>query len=212
MIIGCDISAYNDKPDYPEEINFKRMRSMGIEFVIIRCSVGVKEDSRYPINLAKAGDVGLITGSYHYLTWHDSIQSQLTTIIRIQNKYPSQIPVVLDIEERSGCPAKVISGKAIKLLLDGLKTELGITPGIYTNVSSWERMGYPYDDITQYWLWVAHWNVKTPVLPKPWQTWKIWQYTITNYAYMFGAQNQALDLDAYNGTVNDLKEWINEVS
>jgi len=211
MIIGCDISSWNDNPDNPEGINFRRMKNMGIDFVILRCSIGGYEDSRYKINIAKAKDAGLITGTFHYLTWRDNLQSQLNLIINLQKQYPPDIPIVIDVEERSGCPAQITAGKAIKSLLDSLRAELGVIPGVYTNVDSWMRMGYINEDILTYWLWVANWNVKTPRIPKPWQSWQFWQYTISSYGYMFGVQSKSIDMDTYNGTVDDLKAWIETV-
>ena len=211
MIIGCDISFWNDNPDSPEGINFKRMKSMGLDFVFIRSSIGSVLDNRYLINLPKAKDAGLITGSFHYLTWKDNIQSQIDLVVRLQKQQPSDIPIVIDVEERSGCPAQVTAGKAIKSMLDTLRTELGVIPGVYTNVDSWLRMGYFNQDILTYWLWVANWNVKTPSIPKPWQNWVIWQYTISSYGYMFGVQSKSIDMDTYNGTVEDLKAWIETV-
>jgi lysozyme len=208
MIIGCDISAWNDNPDNPEGINFKRMKNMGIDFVILRCSIGGYEDSRYRINLSKAKNVGLLTGSFHYLTWKDSIQSQIDLVVQLQKQQPSDIPVVVDVEERSGCPSQTTAGKAIKYILDTLRTELGVIPGVYTNVDSWMRMGYINEDILSYWLWVANWNVKIPRIPKPWQNWVFWQYTISSYGYMFGVQSKSIDMDAFNGSVDDLKTWI----
>jgi lysozyme len=211
MIIGCDISAWNDNPDSPEGINFKRMKSMGLDFVILRCSIGGYEDSRYKVNIAKAKDAGLITGTFHYLTWRDNLQSQLNLIINLQKQYPSDIPIVIDVEERSGCPSQITAGKAIKSLLDSLREELGVIPGVYTNVDSWMRMGYINEDVLTYWLWVANWNVKTPRIPKPWQKWQFWQYTISSYGYMFGVQSRSIDMDTYNGSVDDLKAWIETV-
>jgi lysozyme len=211
MIIGCDISAWNDNPDNPEGINFRRMGCMGIDFVILRCSIGGYEDSSYKINIAKAKDAGLITGSFHYLTWRDNLQSQLNLIINLQKQYPSDIPIVIDVEERSGCPAQVTAGKAIKSMLDSLRAELGVIPGVYTNVDSWMRMGYLSDDILYNWLWVANWNVKTPKLPVPWKNWTFWQYTISSYGYMYGVQSKSIDLDAYNGSLDDLKMWMKTV-
>jgi len=211
MIIGCDISFWNDNPDSPEGINFKRMKSMGLDFVFIRCSYGGVPDTRYLINMPRAADAGLITGSYHYLTWKDSIQSQLNTIVNLQKQYPSDIPIAIDVEERSGCPTQVTAGKAIKSMLDSLRAELGVIPGVYTNVDSWMRMGYFSDDILYNWLWVANWNVKTPRLPKPWGNWIFWQYTISSYGYMFGVQSKSIDLDVYNGSLDDLKMWMKTV-
>jgi GH25 family lysozyme M1 (1,4-beta-N-acetylmuramidase) len=72
-------------------------------------------------------------------------------------------------------------------------------------------MGYFNEDILTYWLWVANWNVKTPSIPKPWKNWVIWQYTISSYGYMFGVQSKSIDMDTYNGTVEDLKAWIETV-
>ena len=211
MIIGCDIYSGNDNPDNPESINFRRMKNMGIDFVILRCSIGGYEDSRYKVNIAKAKDAGLITGSFHYLTWADNIDKQLTTIVNLQKQYPSDIPVVIDVEERYKCPEQVTAGKLIKQLLDSLRAELGVIPGVYTNVDSWMRMGYFNDDILYNWLWVANWNVKTPRIPKPWGNWVFWQYTISSYGYMFGVQSKSIDLDAYNGSLDDLKMWMKTV-
>jgi lysozyme len=208
MIIGCDISVWNDNPDNPEGVNFKRMKNMGIDFVFMRSSYGSMPDTRYLINMPRATDAGLITGSYHYLTWKDSIQSQLNTIVNLQKQYPSQIPIVVDVEERSGCPAQLTAGKLIKQLLDSLRTELGVVPGVYTNVGSWASMGYINEEILPFWLWVANWNVKTPRLPVPWKNWTFWQYTISSYGYMFGVQSKSIDLDAFNGSLDDLKTWI----
>jgi uncharacterized protein YraI len=83
-------------------------------------------------------------------------------------------------------------------------------PMIYTGQGFWVT----YGDQTQpdYWLqfplWVAHWTTASgPLMPAPWTLWQFWQFTSKGPGEVFGSESLSIDMNRFNGTLNELLEF-----
>jgi GH25 family lysozyme M1 (1,4-beta-N-acetylmuramidase) len=93
--------------------------------------------------------------------------------------------------------------KLLYSLIKSIDSEFNIKPIIYTSLSFWKSSidkfanEYPFND---YRLWIAYWSSKSPVIPKPWNDYFIWQYT--NKGTIDGITKQ-VDLNWLKTTANN---------
>lgn len=97
MMYGVDISEHNGYVDFEE------LKKAGIQFVIIRCSYGLNEDSLFRDNVARATQVGLMCGAYHYsyaLTVEKAVEEAEFVCNLIENSGCFLgLPIFLDMED-----------------------------------------------------------------------------------------------------------------
>ena len=85
-------------------------------------------------------------------------------------------------------------------LVAEVKSRTGRMPVMYSSPGFWGGLGYPTPNPLPY-LWVAHWGVSCPNLPKPWGRLRFWQYS--DKGSVSGISG-AVDLDMYNGPLSEL--------
>lgn len=86
----------------------------------------------------------------------------------------------------------------IKTFLDEFEALTGQECAIYTSPGFWNAyVSAPWAKL--YALWVAHWNVARPTLPRDWalvSPW-LWQYAVRSDGLAFGMQSRDLDHDRW---------------
>jgi GH25 family lysozyme M1 (1,4-beta-N-acetylmuramidase) len=117
------------------------------------------------------------------------------------------LPPVADIENNGGLSPAAYAD-AVKLFLDRVESLTTIKPIIYTSRSKWAqvepRVYWPTYD-----LWAAHYTANLePLIPEGWLTWQFWQYTSSGDGPTYGAERAAIDLNWFNGDLDDLHEYI----
>lgn len=88
-----------------------------------------------------------------------------------------------------------------KAFLDVVEKEYGKKPIIYTGPSFFQSLKAP-EYFAEYPLWVAHYKVKTPWVPKPFTKYLIHQYSET--ASVPGISG-GCDINTLHGVIDDLK-------
>lgn len=91
---GTDVSKWQTLNDE----DFAKMREKGIDFVVIRASVGYDVDEKYEQHLLMAKRVGMIVGAYHYLMPEPDAYHQAELFWNVTNKRYVDF-WVLDVEE-----------------------------------------------------------------------------------------------------------------
>ena len=218
---GIDISVYQPKVDWP-----KVQQATGISFVLVKASQSNWPDPLFAKHWADTKAAGLLRGAYHFLRQAADPQQQVTAFLNALGQDPGELAPILDIEDtRVTDPAQYAA--AAQLWLQQVENQLHRRPIIYTGGWWWDPNmliaghypawagGYP--------LWVASWPLRTgvptpaqldqgqftPVMPKSWTTWQFWQYT-GDLALVDGITDDRgrparVDLDVFNGTVDDLR-------
>lgn len=178
MIKGVDISAIQGNVD------FKWLKSQGIEFVIIRCAVGNNgPDKLYSSYVSKAKEANLKVMAYHFAfpLPDDGIHLGRSPLEQAKQHFEAAKGelAALDIEwpipqdwKKWNCNAKQVN----QWVLDYLKE--------YERLSGYKMVVYTYPSFAQsvnfspelanYPLWIASYQSK-PLIPKPWTDWVIWQ-------------------------------------
>ncbi len=83
-------------------------------------------------------------------------------------------------------------------------------PMIYTGANFWNTWGDQEE--SEYWnqfpLWTPHWTTAAaPLMPSPWTMWNFWQFTSKGPGEAFGSQSLVVDLNRFNGTLQELLEF-----
>jgi GH25 family lysozyme M1 (1,4-beta-N-acetylmuramidase) len=90
--------------------------------------------------------------------------------------------------------------------LEKLETLTGVIPVVYTASGFFPGSASPatVEKFARYLLWVAHYNVNAPRIPKPWLNYAFWQYTSSGEVPGTGK----VDCSWYNGSEADLKALL----
>lgn len=157
---GIDVSHHNG------EINFRKIREAGYEFVIIRAGYGRydnQKDKRFEENYAAAKAVGLNVGTYFYSYAKDSAEAQQEAKVFLNwiKGKTFEMPIYFDIEDKSqrALPRKKLTDICIAWC-KAVESE-GYYVGIYSNVD-WFKNRLDCNRLTAYDKWLAHWGVATP--------------------------------------------------
>jgi lysozyme len=210
-ILGIDISKWNGNWDAV------KAKQAGATFVFIKASQATFTDPQFLINWQKAKDAGLLRGAYHYLDYTKPGIDQGNYFADLLKNDPGELPPVIDYELRRTDNNPSAALGFLRDCLDQLikRTELFEDasikrPMIYTGPGFWIE----YGDQTKsdYWiqfpLWNAHWTTSSaPLIPLPWPMWQFWQFTSKGPGEAFGGEGLSMDMDRFNGTLNELMEF-----
>ena len=208
-VLGADISKWQDDNNTPRMVDFAKMRAEGIQFVIIRAGQGTVQDPDFVANYAAAKAAGLARGVYHFFDSRATPLAQaLMTAAIIGTDYP-EVGVWADLEENYGGP--YLGWRNWINYLASLKSKLPEV-GIYTAPYYW-MLNRPTDAeslayFKSFPLWIAHYNVSTPLVPSPWTGWLFWQYTSSGDGLRYGAESLEIDLDWFNGDEQTFRNYF----
>jgi lysozyme len=196
-ILGCDLSEWQRLKTDPTHINYSQMYHAGVRFVIYRAGIGTYHDKVYVSDYLRAIAHRLLVTHYWYLRWDVSITDQITHYLDVCNQTHMARSLWLDYEERKNITTrKDISGRLVTAV-NMIHSQLGLYPGIYTSPGFWQEY-YSLDPvIANCALWIAHWGVAKPIVPKGWTDWTFWQYQIGTHGEDYGVQSKSIDLDVY---------------
>ena len=210
-LIGIDISKWDGNWDAA------KAKAQGATFVFIKASQATYTDPQFILNWQKARDAGLLRAAYHYLDYTKPGKDQANAFADLIKSDPGELPPIIDYEMRRTDNNPTAALGFLRECLDTLsgRTELFTDsvikqPMLYISPGFWAE----YGDMTksEYWLqyplWLAHYTTAmTPQLPAPWPMWKFWQYTAKGPGEVFGSECLSIDMNRFNGTLNELMEF-----
>jgi len=210
-ILGIDISKWNGNWDAA------KAKQAGATFAFIKASQATFADPQFLVNWQKAKDAGLLRAAYHYLDYTKPGIDQANFFADQLKNDPGELPPIIDYELRRTDNNPSAALGFLRDCLDQMikRTELYEDasvkrPMIYSGPGFWVE----YGDQTKsdYWiqfpLWNAHWTTSsTPLIPLPWTMWHFWQFTSKGPGEAFGGEGLSMDMDRFNGTLNELMEF-----
>jgi lysozyme len=210
-IYGPDVSVWQDDNSTAQQIDFDKMKSFGASYVGIKVSQSNWIDQDFIFNWNHARQKGLPRIGYHFLDWDVEPTKQAETYYGAIKNDPPEVLAVCDYEKRENHPGKK---KAVDYLwnyletLDDLLNLLNRRPkqSIYTSPSYWKEFGTSDVLWTAYELWLAHYGVTIPSIPKPWTKWTFWQWGTPAWGLSFGAESKDIDMNWFNGQAEDFKK------
>ena len=198
--LGCDISHWQG------EVDFEKMRKAGAQFVILKASQANWTDRRFLENYRAARQAGLLVGMYHYLDWSMPSVQQARYFAGLIVDYPPDIEPIVDYEERKNAPNRLAAISALNIFVRTVEHLTSRVSIIYTSPGYWREYGDTGESWARYPLWIAHYGVEMPIVPKPWSNWLFWQYTDRGPGAHYGVSSRMIDLDWFNGTVEQLRQ------
>jgi lysozyme len=189
---GIDVSAYQGKIDWPEVARNR------VRFAFIKASEGATlRDPRFPRNWREARKAGILRGAYHYFQPNRDGKTQADLFTRYVPIVPGDLPPVLDVEAANFHDVAVMR-REVARWLRLVEAHYGVRPIIYSNHGFYRRHLAGHFD--QYPLWLAHYEVDKPVLPR--SKWIIWQHS--DEAYVPGIRG-VVDFNVFQGNYTALQ-------
>lgn len=165
---GIDVSGWQGKIDWP------RVKE-GVDFAYLKAGEGTTVvDNTYAFNAVSCLENQIPWGPYWYLRPARDPKEQADKFCTIAGESP--LPPMCDIETMGGTTAeRVLENSAV--FMAEVERLFGRRPILYTYPSFWagltlERLKVTW---TKYPLWIANYDVKAPLVPRPWTGWHIWQ-------------------------------------
>lgn len=197
--LGPDVSFYDDDPDTPQQVNFEIMASRGVSFVGIKIGQSVWPDRTFAYNWSEAKRVGLPRLGYWFYDSRTDPIIQADLCLNLLGDDQGELPIHADFEDTyEGDFDGPIYWKAF---MERLKSKTSHELGIYTAYYYWKDRTNLTDQIyfSQYPLWVANYDVSSPLLPPGWDEWLFWQFTNKGDGHYYGSEASEIDLNYFNG-------------
>lgn len=195
---GIDVSHYQGT------INWSSVKQAGIAFAYAKATDGSTNiDSQFKTNWPGMKTAGLLRGAYHFFEPTSDATAQANNFIHtVGSLQPTDLPPVIDVEVSNGVSnSQMISG--VTTWLNLVKQGLGRTPMIYTMASFWNA--HLNDQFGSYPLWIAHYDVQSPTIPRGWSQWAFWQHSQSGSV---SGVTGNIDLDWFNGSLATLQSFL----
>ena len=194
---GIDVSHFQGT------VNWTEVTGSGIVFAFAKATDGITYvDPEFAVNWPAMQSAGLLRGAYHFYEPADDPASQAQNFLSTVSLAPGDLPPVLDVETLGGVSSGLL-WSGVAAWLQAVQTATGRQPILYIAPDFWNDNS-PDLALTSYPLWLADYSSQ-PTLPNGWSTWHFWQHSETGSVP--GVSN-AVDLDLFNGTPTQLKEWL----
>lgn len=209
MIIP-DVSFYQyvrNNGAITEEIDFGVMATK-TSAVIIRAGQGDWKDIAFDLSWANAKRAGLQRGSYWFYDSRVNPKKQADNYAKILGSDTGELPAYADFEDKYG--GQWGRWQDWYDFLEYLKAnmpnkQIGIYTGFYYWVERTQAVGISkssLDYFEQYPLWIAAYGA-SPLIPKPWTTCQMWQFTDSGNGFSYGVKSREIDLNHYYGKLPD---------
>ena len=190
QLFAVDVSHHQGAMDW------ERTKAAGVQFAYIKATEGLNwYDPQFSRNGQGARYVDIPFGIYHF--WRSMVtpQQQFNNIMRAYDYIRKAVPIAIDVEVFDGLSPEH-NKSMLAVLIEELIKETKIMPTLYTRKSIWDSNVAPYKRWKELPLWVGNWDNSSPVLPRDWTDWYVWQYKVSNDGYKYGAENgKQIDLN-----------------
>lgn len=152
LLYGIDVSHYQGA------INWACVGTdTAISFVIIRATMGEKQDERFKHNLQSANSRGFIIGVYHYFDPNKDARMQARNFISNVHRDDLHLRPIVDIEKLNRQKNKDKLVRDLKTYISLIEEHYGMKPIIYTYLNFYylNLSGRIEDD---YDYWIAAYN------------------------------------------------------
>jgi lysozyme len=191
-----DISHWQDFPD------FEKVKAAGVIAMIHKATEGTGyTDPNRAKNIARAMDAGIACCTYHWLKPGDAAD-QMRYYLDVVDPVPGE-RMVIDYEE-DGCTLDDLHEAVEMLLADPRGLQVTVYSGhlLKEQLSGRDELLADNTD-----LWLAQYTTGTPTWPDAtYPAWALWQYSESGS--VDGIPGTAVDLDRFNGTNDELLQWI----
>lgn len=199
---GVDVSRWQGSVDW------KAVKASGVDFAIVKATEGLDfvDPAFTPARVHEMHAAGLMVSMYHFArpqpgrTGTQEAEHFLSTVKKAGYGQRGDLPLVLDLESTK--LGKQDTLNFARAFAAAVRSGTGRSPFIYTFPSFWiDTLGDPLDDLGCP-LWIAHYGVKSPTVPRAWSFWSLWQTTDRGRVPGIGG---AVDLNTYRRDVGVMR-------
>ncbi len=191
---GLDISNWQGA------VNWNAMvQAGGLQFCFVKATEGTTyRDPQFSRNWSamRAAGSWCYRGAYHFGHPGQNAVTQAQFFHNTVRPTRGDFQLALDLEVTDGrTPAQVWSW--VQAFNAEIRRLTGRSCIVYTSPSFWtSRVGNPTSNLDMA-LWIAHWGVSRPTVPRAWSTWTFWQWTSSG---AWPGTTGRVDMDTFNGT------------
>jgi lysozyme len=200
-LAGIDVSEYQG------EIDWQAVADSGVSFCFVKCSEGAESgDPMFASNWAAMKSVGIIRSAYHFFVASKDPVVQANNFLRRTQKVweNSDLPPVLDLEKTYFLNPSSVIDRA-QIWLNTVEKALGRKPILYTFPNFWHEGLGDIQRLSNYPLWIAHYETDTPWIPGGWKDWAFHQYSESGSTP--GIEGDC-DLNNFKGNLDDLQKLV----
>lgn len=196
-------------------VDFVKMKTK-TPAVIIRAGQKSWVDRTFDISWQRAKDADLLRGSYWFFDSRANPKRQAELYVQTLGRDTGELPLWADFEDRYG--GEFHGWRHWHDFIERIKQLLpNKMIGVYTNYYYWkENTSAPLatkaerDYFLQYPLWVANYTLADkPQVPTPFDSWALWQYTDNGDGKAYGVQSGNIDLNYFDGNMDDFLKMFN---
>ncbi|WP_314243647.1 GH25 family lysozyme [Empedobacter tilapiae] len=194
---GVDVSHYQGKIDWTKMHTIYHLYP--INFAFIRSTMGTTSiDDTFEDNWKGAKENNILRGAYHFYRPDENSTLQAENFIKKVKLENGDLPPVLDIETlpRTQSMERLVEG--IKNWCKIIEDHYDIKPIIYTSDKYFED--YLQNHFEGYIIWIANYNFWVQEMKGHWDFWQF-----TEKATIEGVERYKIDVNIYNGTIDDLE-------
>lgn len=199
-VFGIDVSHYQG------HINWKHVANENVAFCFMKATEGFKfVDKRFHYNIKEAKKHNILVGAYHYYRFNQDNNLQFKNLKNVVNKDIIDLPVVVDVELCNNPMLRDYKSRDkfrndLSIFLSMIESHYGKKPLIYCDVNMYK---YLLKNKIDNQLWIAEYRAKSIDYLDSTQ-WVFWQHS---YQAKKKGINGNVDLNVFNGSINDLKTF-----
>lgn len=199
---GIDVAKYQN------DVDWAAVKASGRVFGFARVSDGTDHlDGTFATNWQGMADNGIVRGAYQYFRPGQSVADQVAVFVQaVGTMSDDDLPPVLDIETADGQSADQVQAAAADWVQQ-IEAQTGKRVLVYTAAFMNDTIGASLGSQP---LWVANFGADCPKLPDAWSDWQFFQYS--EKGTVDGVGGTEVDLDKFNGTLDDLKAFAKSTS
>ena len=203
-IRGVDVSSYQGNIDWDV------LAGNGIKFAFIKATEGSTHiDSYFMQNYEDAVKNDLRIGAYHFFSFDSPGSTQAQNYISVVPKDYDMLPPVADVEfygdKTKYPPDKNDVTKELSEFLLIIEEYYEKKPIIYATEKTY--MLYISGDFNDYSIWIRN-VISRPSLADN-RSWTFWQYTNRVVLDGYEGVEKYIDMNVYNGSINDFENYAN---
>lgn len=211
---GIDVSHWQGV------MNWQKAYDSGARFAFIRAgSVDATtcvpyKDSQFDRNSVEASKAGLYVDYYWFFYPNCDPIAQAQAFYQYISDKPRNMYPVLDVEKTGNQSASQIAS-TVWVFQDQIKKLMNTPTMIYTSPGFWNSRVARTNWAHTLPIWVAHWEVTSPILPYDWsnygENYTFWQTHVGKDGNLYGAQSASIDHDVFGGVEAEFKERFGEL-
>lgn len=194
---GVDVSHYQGKIDWTKMHTIYNLYP--INFAFIRSTMGTSSiDETFEDNWEGAKENNILRGAYHFYRPDENSTLQAQNFIAKVKLKNGDLPPVLDIETLPKTQSMDRLVEGIKNWCKIVEEHYDVKPIIYTSDKYFED--YLQNHFEGYIIWIANYNFWVQEMKGHWDFWQF-----TEKATIDGVKRYKVDVNIFNGTVDDLE-------